>query len=73
MTKTTPKQRNDIFSVIARKVMNIETLETRRRDRLDFHDVAVWNIQEAVELAFRAGQRIAEGERPNTVLRDLRK
>ena len=73
MTKTTPNQRNDIFSVIARKVMNIETLETRRRDRLDFHDVAVWDIQEALELAFRAGQRIAEGERPNNVLRDLRK
>ena len=26
---------------IAREILRLETLETRRRDRLDFHDLAV--------------------------------
>jgi hypothetical protein len=42
---------------IAKKVLRIETLETRRRDSLDFHDCAVWNIKEALEKAYRAGMK----------------
>ena len=34
---------------IATRHFFIETLETRNRDRLDFHDVAVWARRAALE------------------------
>lgn len=40
---------------IAATSLGIETLETRRSDRLDFHDLAVWNIRAALEAAYLAG------------------
>ena len=45
---------------IARKHLHIETLETQKSDRLDFHDVAVWNIEAALKAAFEAGQAAAD-------------
>jgi hypothetical protein len=39
---------------------NIETLETRNSDGLDFHDVAVWAIRDALEAAFAAGRAAAK-------------
>jgi sulfate adenylyltransferase subunit 1 (EFTu-like GTPase family) len=42
---------------IARKHLHIETLETRKSDRLDFHNVAVWSIEAALKAAFKAGQK----------------
>ena len=47
---------------IARRQFRIETLETRNRDRLDFHDVAVWAIRAALEEAFEAGRRAGPAE-----------
>jgi len=41
---------------IAQRRFFLETLETRNRDRLDFHDVAVWAIRDALEEAFEAGR-----------------
>lgn len=41
---------------IAKKVLSIETLETQNRDSADFHDLAVWDIKEALELAYKLGQ-----------------
>ncbi len=41
---------------IAQKVLEIETLETRYGDSLDFYDLAVWNIKAALEAAYKAGQ-----------------
>jgi len=38
-----------------RKALNIETLVTQKRDALDFHDVSVWSIRQAVEIAFEEG------------------
>lgn len=37
----------------------IETLQTRNRDALDFHDVSVWAIKSALEAAYKAGQAAA--------------
>lgn len=51
--------KDDIFSKIAKKHLGIETLEVRKSDRLDFHDVAVWGIKDALEDAFTAGQLTA--------------
>lgn len=41
---------------IARDVLGLETLETRKSDGLDFHDLAVWNIKAALEAAYKAGK-----------------
>ena len=46
---------NEVLADIAKRVLNIETLETRKMDSLDFHDVAVWEIKKALEAAYRAG------------------
>jgi hypothetical protein len=35
--------------------LDIETLETRKSDALDFHDLAVWTIRAALEAAYKAG------------------
>jgi hypothetical protein len=40
---------------IAKDVLGIETLETRNSDSLDFHDLAVWKIREALAAAYAAG------------------
>lgn len=42
---------------IARETLGLETLETRRADSLDFHDLAVWQIQKALKAAFDAGRQ----------------
>jgi hypothetical protein len=44
---------------IAKRHFFIETLETRNRDRLDFHDVPVWAIRAALAEAFEAGRASA--------------
>lgn len=52
-------QLESILTLIAQKHLDIETLETRHSDRLDFHDVAVWGIKEALQAAFEAGKQSA--------------
>lgn len=44
---------------IARNELDIDTLETQRSDRLDFHDVAVWRLKAALAAAYQAGQQAA--------------
>lgn len=48
-----------IIEDIAKKELGIQTLETRRMDSLDFHDLAVWQVKAALEAAYRAGQAAA--------------
>ena len=62
-TKINPNaQRDALILEIARRQFHIETLETRNRDRLDFHDVAVWALRTALEDAFEAGRRAGRAE-----------
>ncbi|RSZ35064.1 MULTISPECIES: hypothetical protein [unclassified Variovorax] len=49
-----------LFLAIAKKHFRIETLETRNRDALDFHEVSVWGIQAALQAAFDAGRQAAK-------------
>ncbi len=42
---------------IAQKHLGIETLQTQKSDRLDFHDLAVWSVEAALKAAFEAGQK----------------
>jgi hypothetical protein len=44
-----------LLTQIAQTKLGIESLETRQSDRLDFHDVAVWCLRDALEAAFNAG------------------
>lgn len=47
---------NDKLLEIAQTILNLETLKTRNSDHLDFKEQAVWNIKEALEQAYKAGQ-----------------
>lgn len=49
--------RDALLQEIAERHLFLETLETRNRDRLDFHETAVWAIRAALEEAFEAGRR----------------
>ena len=40
---------------IAREVLDLETLEERKMDRLDFKEQAVWSIKQALLDAYAAG------------------
>lgn len=46
---------NDVLTPIARDVLGIETLETRKADSLDFHEVAVWEVRKALVAAYQRG------------------
>jgi hypothetical protein len=47
----------ELLSLIAEEHLRIETLETRNADGLDFHDLAVWSLKEALDAAFEAGRK----------------
>ena len=40
---------------IAATLLGVETLDTRHSDSLDFHDLAVWQIEAALRAAYEAG------------------
>lgn len=44
-----------LLTQIAQTHLGIQTLETRNSDSLDFHDVAVWSLREALAAAYKAG------------------
>ena len=44
-----------LLAKIGRAAMNIKTLETRNSDGLDFHEVAVREVQAALKAAFVVG------------------
>ena len=49
------KLRADLFRKIAQEHLDIETLEPRNRDELDFHESHIGSIRRALEAAFTAG------------------
>lgn len=49
--------KDQIFAQIAQKHFRIETLETRKSDSLDFHDVAVWCVKDALDAAYELGRK----------------
>jgi len=48
------------LAVIARRVLGIPTLEERKSDRLDFHEVSAWGVKDALRQAYKAGQDAAQ-------------
>jgi len=47
--------KKELLEKIAKDVMDIETLEERKSDDLDFYDIAVWNLKVMMEKAYQAG------------------
>ena len=67
MTNTN-EQRDRELGGIAKRALDIPTLKTRSCDSLDFHEVSVWGLLEALRLAYAAGYEQAVTDRePNTV------
>jgi len=58
------KARDNAINRIARDALGLETLEARRMDDLDFHDLAVWSIKDALERAYEAGRKAAPPQPP---------
>ena len=48
-------KKEKIISEIAKSVLQIETLKVGNSDSIDFHELAVWEIEEALSEAFDAG------------------
>ena len=47
---------DSLLTLIAKQHLGIETLETRNSDSLDFHDVGVVSLKEALYAAFVIGR-----------------
>lgn len=52
-----------ILSDIAKEKLNLDSLEERKSDSLDFHEHSVSAIREALEEAFDAGYRMCAQSR----------
>ncbi len=48
-----------ILAAIAKTHLDLDTLETRHSDRLDFQEQACWSIRDALRAAFEAGKLAA--------------
>ena len=59
------KARDQLLQRIAAEHLFVETLQTRNSDRLDFYDVSVWGIRQALIDAFEAGQKASAKQTPN--------
>ncbi len=59
-TKTAKTKIPAYATKIAKEILNLETLEIRNMDSLDFHDLSVWEIREVIEAAYNAGKAAAK-------------
>lgn len=53
----TDDERAALLRIACGELPTVETLEVRNRDCLDFHDVSVWGVREALSLAYLLGAR----------------
>ena len=57
-----PVALHDKLTQIAQEHLDIATLEQRGRDALDFHEVSVWSLKDALMCAFEAGKSASPAE-----------
>ena len=57
------KEVQDRIKEIASKYLSIETLEEQNSDDKDFHNLAVWDIENALLAAFESGAEVYENYR----------
>jgi len=55
MNTKNDRTRDAILARIARETLQLETLEQRHSDDLDFHDLSVMWLRNALEAAYEAG------------------
>ena len=58
--KTAPTKIPAYATKIAKEILDLETLEVRNMDGLDFHELSVWEIRKALEAAYNAGRAAAQ-------------
>jgi hypothetical protein len=51
------RKRVGTVEILAKDLLDIETLDTRNSDSLDFHTVSVWQLKAALEAAYEAGRQ----------------
>ena len=68
-TALSPDEVELLLESIALDHLFIETLQTRHRDSLDFHDVSVWGVKSALQAAFDAGLHAPGGSPKQAVQR----
>ena len=56
MTTKKNAAREKLIRQLATDVLHIDSIDTRNSDRLDFPEVAVWNLRDALEAAYEAGR-----------------
>jgi len=59
-TNRANKKRDEAIEAVARNVLAIETLAERKRDALDFHEVSVWGLKDALLAAYELGLAAAK-------------
>lgn len=62
----------DALTEIARLRLDVETLEERGRDSLDFYDCAVWTLKAALKDSYVLGQEDAATAVPEPIVSDSR-
>lgn len=60
---------NEIIEKIASDYLGIETLESQGLDRLDFHDVGVASLKDALERAYQEGVKLQQDKEDEVVLK----
>ena len=50
--------REEVVATIAARVLGIVTRDVRNSDSLDFHDIGVVDLREALEAAYDAGREV---------------
>ncbi len=64
---------DQLLTDIARKHLGISTLATRRSDSLDFHEVSVWGVKDALRHAYQAGVNASSQDVDQAaILREMR-
>jgi len=59
MTNADKRKMKRTAERLARQHLSIETLDARNSDSLDFHEVSVWSLRDALEAAYAAGHQAA--------------
>ena len=65
-------QFDQLLTAIASEHLGIATLETRNADRLDFHDVSVWGVKNALRHAYQAGRDAVSDQAASRMMAALR-
>ena len=65
-TTKTPRAPEAVLEKIAKEKLALVTLATRKSDHLDFYDLAVWTIRDALQVAYQAGHDAAKRNSDNS-------